>query len=311
MSTVQVITPTGQVGHLSYSPFEHAVIGYLQQYRDASATRRAYEADLKNWFAYCQTIELDPTYASRGHLDRYINWMQDNPRGWSESTICRRIGTVCGVYKYGYGEEILQKDPSVRVKRPQIDHAKQRCTFLPPVEFAILLKHVTRHGTPMEQAYVALLGLRGLRISEACSLDVTDFREERGYRTLRFIGKGRKARVVAVPGPAVRAIERAIGDRTEGPILLNQAGNRMNRVNGDLMLKRLARAAGVDDQISNHSLRRSFVTAAKASGESYDDIAETVGHASTATTRRYDRLIGTLDRDISHGVAGFLSNLAG
>ena len=292
-------------------PVQRMYRGFMAQYLTKQSTYRAYEEDLKNWFCWCESRQLYPLAVTRTDLDVYIAWMQMNPAGWSESTIQRRLGTALLMYRWAHEEELILKNPGVRITRPKVDHDKQRCTFLPPVEFAILLKHVRAHGTIMEQAYIALVGLRGLRISEACGLNVTDFAEYGGLWTLSFIGKGSKARRIRVPGAAIRPIQNAIGDRLEGPILLNQAGNRLNRVNGDHMLKRLARAAGVDSDISNHSLRRSFVTSAKASGASYDDIAEAVGHVSTATTRRYDRLIGSLHRDASDGVAGFLTNLAG
>lgn len=308
MTTVAIYDPTSALTTLPSE--QQVVLGFLATIKSQN-TLRAYQLDLKHWMAWLEERRIPLLGVSRATLDLYVTWMQQHPARWAESTIARRIGTVCGMYKYACDEEFIDKDPGRKVIRPHVDHAKQRCTFLPPVEFATLLKHVNRHGTVMEQAYIALLGLRGLRISEATSLNVTDFREQGGYRTLSFVGKGNKSRTVVVPGPAIRPIERAIGDRQIGPILLNEAGNRMTRGNGARMLRRLAKAAGVDTDISNHSLRRSFVTAAKASGESYDDIAETVGHVSTATTKRYDKLIGSLDRDISQGVAGFLSNLAG
>lgn len=309
--TTLVALPAGSHDLAPIDPAERMVCGFMAQYITKPATYRAYHADLQHWFTYCAQHQLRLLTVTRADLDIYVAWMQMHQAHWSESTVSRRTGTVCLLYKYGTEEELILKNPSLKVKRPAVDNGKQRCTYLPPVEFATLLKYVNRHGTVMERAYVAILGLRGLRIGEACSLNVGDFGETGGHRTLRFIGKGGKARLVVIPGPAVRPIEDAIGGRIDGPILLNERGNRMNRVNGDTMIKRLAAAAGVDPDISNHSLRRSFVTAAKASGESYEDIAETVGHANTSTTKRYDKLVGSLHRDISHGVAGFLSNLAG
>ena len=291
-------------------PERRLVFGFLAQFRN-EATQRAYQLDLKHWLTWCSERRLPLLMVQRTDLDLYVQWMQTHPAGWSESTIARRTGTVCGLYQWATDEDLIVKNPARKIKRPDVDHAKQKCTFLPPVEFATLIKWVNRHGTDQEKAYIAILGLRGLRIAEACSLNISDYQEVKGHRTLRFIGKGGVARLVVVPAPAARAIDRAIGDRQVGPILLNKAGNRLTRANGSRMVKRLAAAAGVDPDISNHSLRRSFVTAAKASGESYDDIAETVGHKSTDTTKRYDKLIGGLDRDISHGVAGFLSNMAG
>jgi site-specific recombinase XerD len=291
-------------------PDQRMVIGYLAQFRRPS-TQTAYQLDLKHWLTYCHERQIPLRAVTRTDLDLYLAWMQRHPAGYAESTIARRIGTVCGLYKWATEEDIIVKNPAARINRPEVDHAKQRCTFLPPVEFATLIKHVRQNGTVMEKAYIAIVGVRALRIAEACSLNISDYGENRGHRTLTFVGKGGKARMISVPAPAVRPIEDAIGNRELGPILLNEYGNRFTPKNGLVMVKRLARAAGVDSDISNHSLRRSFVTAAKASGETYDDIAETVGHVSTATTRRYDKLIGSLDRDISHGVAGFLSNMAG
>lgn len=309
MTTVAVYSPSPN--DLAHLPAEQQVVyGFLATCKTKN-TRLAYQDDLRNYLVWLEERNLTLLSVSRSTLDLYVLWMQQHPRNWAESTIARRIGTVCGLYSYACDEDYIPKDPGRKVERPHVDHAKQRCTFLPPVEFATLLKHTAKHGTVMEKAYIALLGLRGLRIAEACSLNVQDYQETQGYRTLRFIGKGGRARIVQVPPTATRAIEDAIGDRTEGPILLNGWGRRMSRANGDRMLKRLARAAGVDSDISNHSLRRSFVTSAKAHGHSYDDIAETVGHKNTTTTKRYDRLIGALDRDISQSVAAFLSNMAG
>ena len=78
-------------------------------------------------------------------------------------------------------------------------------------------------------ALVAMLGLLGLRIFEATGSDIADLGEEHGHRVLRVCGKGTK--IVLVPlRPAVgRAIDRAIGARTGGPILLNSRGARMDR----------------------------------------------------------------------------------
>ena len=289
--------------------WQQAAVGFLSQYR--GSTLKCYTLELQRFFAWCEQRNLDPFLVQRADLNLFVHDIQTSPARYAESTISRWVGTVCGYYRYACDEEMIPKDPGRRITRPQVDHDKQRCTFLPPVEFATLIKYVTKHGTPTERALIGLIGLRGLRISEACSLDVDDFIEQGGYRVVRFIGKGNKARTVVLPVPVVRAIEACIGDRTAGPILLNAVGNRMDRKVSGRMVKDLAARAGVDPDISNHSLRRSFVTAAIAKGESLLEVSLTVGHAQTSTTQRYDRLTKSLDRDISQSVAGFLSNLAG
>lgn len=248
--------------------------------------------------------------AEEPHLELYVSWMQEQGR-WSESTIARRIGTVCGMYKTAKRQRLIEHNPGEFVERPAVDVEKQRQTLLMPLEHARLIKHVADHGSPMELAYVTILGMCALRIAEAASLNVEDYRFEGPYRVLKFIGKGNKARTVRVPVPAMRPIEAVIGARTYGPILLNEQGNRITRANGGAMVKRLAREAGVDSDISNHSLRRSVVTTGKASGLSYDELAEILGHASIATTKRYDGKAGNISRNQVERLAGYVTNIAG
>ena len=106
-----------------------------------------------------------------------------------------------------------------------------------------------------------LLGLLGLRISEATTLDITDLGEEHGNRVLRVVGKGHKIVLVPMPPAVARAVDRAIGDRSAGPILLNRCGRRMDRHAATRRLHRLQAAAGVQiARMHPYMLRHTFVT---------------------------------------------------
>jgi hypothetical protein len=61
-------------------------------------------------------------------------------------------------------------------------------------------------------------------------VDVTDLGEERGHRVLRVVGKGHKIVLVPLPPAVPRAVDRAVDERETGPILLNRAGTRMDRM---------------------------------------------------------------------------------
>jgi integrase len=90
-----------------------------------------------------------------------------------------------------------------------------------------------------------MLGLLGLRIFEATGADITDLGEEHGHRVLRVCGKGATVVLVPLPPAVGRAIDRAIGTRPGGPILLNSRGMRMDRHAATRRLRQLAEAAGV------------------------------------------------------------------
>lgn len=93
-------------------------------------------------------------------------------------------------------------------------------------------------------ALVAMLGLLGLRIFEACGADITDVGEEYGHRILRVRGKGAKIVLVPLPPAVGRAIDQAIAARRDGPILLNRRGARMDRHCATRRLRRLAEVSG-------------------------------------------------------------------
>jgi integrase/recombinase XerD len=313
-----LLLPPGTVAsYTRMSPLEQAVLGYLGTVKSPT-TLRLYKYALNDFILWCHNEDLDPMTVVRGQVEQYLRQLEhgsyQRPDGtwkaYSESTISIKWGVVRSFYRYSVDERIITWDPTTRIASPTVDVTKQRCTFLPPVEFAALLKTAAA-GKPMEAALLALIGLRGLRISEACGLDISNLDEVQGHRVIKYIGKGGKAHRHVLPVAAMNSITTAIGDREVGPILLNNRGNRMTRKNADLMLKRLAAAAGVNTDISPHSCRRSLITAALIMGEDLYDVQRMVGHSQPATTARYDRLKDDVNRDKVHNVSGWLTSIAG
>ena len=127
------------------------------------------------------------------------------------------------------------------------------------------------------------------RVSEACSIDIEDLSLERGHRTVTVLGKGSKLAVIPLPPRIGRAVDLAAGERASGPLLLTQAGNRMNRHAATRIVHRLAKRAGITKHISPHSLRHSFITAALDAGVPLRDVQIAARHADPRTTTRYDR----------------------
>ena len=129
--------------------------------------------------------------------------------------------------------------------------------MLHPLEYAALLTAARRDGSS-SHALVALLGMLGLRISEACAVDVTDLSYQGGYELLQIMGKGHKPAQIPLPVPVLRAVHAATAGRAAGPILLNTVGGRMTRASAACRLSRLARSVGLEHPVSPHSLRRTF-----------------------------------------------------
>src|SRR4029077_14609741 len=97
------------------------------------------------------------------------------------------------------------------------------------LQFEALRATARESSNPCDFALVGMLGLLGLRIFEATGADVADLGEEHGHRVLRVCGKGTKIVLILLTPAVGRAIDRAIGARTSGPILLNSRGALMDR----------------------------------------------------------------------------------
>jgi integrase/recombinase XerD len=160
-------------------------------------------------------------------------------------------------------------------------------------------------------ALVTMLDLLGLRIFEATGSDIDDLGEQHGHRVLRVHGKGDKITLVPLPPAVSRAIERAVDDRTTGPILLTSRGTRMDRHCATRRLRRLADTAGVKlPRMHPHMLRHTFVTTMLDVGVDLRDVQIAARHADPRTTLRYDRARTNLDRHPNYILAAYMASEA-
>jgi integrase/recombinase XerD len=281
-----------------------ACASFSARYRDA--TLRAYGQDLGAFLRWCADRELVPLQAKRPHLELYVRWMEQ--RGYAPATIGRRFTTVAGFFKYAVIDGHLPTDPTLAVTRPKVPWEAQRRTVLHPLEFAALLT-AARRANPTSHGLVALLGMTGLRVGEACAIDVTDVRYQSGYEVLSIIGKGHKPADIPLPVPVLRAVKEASDGRQSGPLLLNKDAQRLTPAAAAARLRTLCIKAGLSHVISPHSLRRTFCTAGLVSGVPLRDMQYAMRHADSRTTLRYDMSRANLDRHAAHAVAAYLAGM--
>ena len=126
---------------------------------------------------------------------------------------------------------------------------------------------------------------------------------------LRVVGKGTKVVLVPLPPAVARAIDRAVGTRITGPVLLNIRGLRMDRHAATRRLRRLAEVAGVRlPRMHPHMRRHTFVTTMLDAGVDLRDVQIAARHADPRTTMRYDRARKNLDRHPNYILAAYMAS---
>jgi site-specific recombinase XerD len=202
----------------------------------------------------------------------------------ARATITRRLCTVAGFYRYAVEEELLDHSPAAHVRRPRLDY-ESHATGLDRNELGALLV-AAGLGPPAEHGLISLLALNGLRVSEATEADIEALGIERGHRTLVITRKGGKVVTIPLAPRTARAIDLAIGERSEGPIFLAADGRRLDRHGAGRIVRRITRKAGITKTLGPHTLRHAFITAALDAGVPLRDVQEAASHADPRTTIR-------------------------
>ena len=298
--------PAGELVVVDLDPrrelFHRAIAGYLAGY--SGATLDAYRLDLRQWVTWLDGNGVDILSVQRAHIELYARWSEEH--GLARSTISRRLSTICGFYRYCSQEAMIDRDPAAYVRRPKLDY-ESHTLGLDRNELGAFLVQAGLCGG-RDHALMCLLALNGLRISEALGAEIENLDYQRGHRTLFVHRKGHKTATIPLAPRTATSLDLYIGERVSGPIFLNADGTRrLDRHAAARIVRRLAKAAGIDKRISPHSLRHSFITAALDAGVPLRDVQEAASHADPRTTMRYDRGRGSLDRHATYIVATFVA----
>jgi integrase len=155
-------------------------------------------------------------------------------------------------------------------------------------------------------ALAVLLGLNGLRVSEACGTNIEDLAVQRGHRTPRIVGKGNKPATIPLVPRTARTIDLCVGERHEGPIVRRKDGQRLDRRTAHRWVRSIGKRAGLG-VVHPHMLRAGFIMAALDAGVPLRDVQIAARHADPRTTTIYDRRRENFDRHAAYVVVAFVA----
>jgi integrase len=192
-----------------------------------------------------------------------------------------------------------------RAVRPSAPGTPLRSRGLDRSELGVFLFTAEQYDHP-HAALAVLLGLNGLRVSEACATNIEDLGLERGHRTLRIMGKGAKPATIPLVPRTARTIDLAVGERYEGAVLRRRDGQRLDRRTAHRWVRSMGTRAGLE-AVHPHMLRAAFIMAALDAGVPLRDVQIAARHADPRTTTIYDRPRQNFDRHAAYVVVAFVA----
>jgi integrase/recombinase XerD len=235
-------------------------------------------------------MDLRVLEASRPHIELYRATLED--RGLAASTIDRRLSTVCGFYRFAHIDGRVPSNPAQYVRRPTVHPSEGHGMDRGELGAFLFTSERFDHA---HAALGALLGLNGLRVSEACATNIEDLGFERGHRTLRILGKGNKPALIPLVRRTARTFDRAVGERQVGPIRVCHDGQRLDRRTAHRWVRSFGKRAGLGT-IHPHMLQAAFIMSALDAGVPLRKVQIAARHADPRTTTAYDRRRESFDR---------------
>jgi len=167
-------------------------------------TREADARDMRDWLTWCAAAGLNPLHVTRAHCKLYARAM-DGQRGLSAGTIARRLAAMSSFYAWCLDEELTARSPVARVRRPRV--SKESLTEAPDRHELARLLEAAKASRTRDHALICLLGLNGLRISEAVGIDVDDLAIDRAHRLVKITGKGSKIALIPMAPRTADAVD--------------------------------------------------------------------------------------------------------
>jgi integrase/recombinase XerD len=240
-----------------------------------------------------------PSWASvdRQALMRFLLGLQE--KRYAATTRARKLAAARSFFKFLTNEGILKEDPAENLESLSVGRSLPKPISITQVR--TLLEQPTKSNTAeakRDHAMLQLLYASGMRVSELMSLDLEDVNIADGE--VRAFGKGHKERVIPIHPQAGQAVDdyvrgarpRLARSRSERALFLNRRGQRLTRQGFWQILKQHARAAGITQPVTPHTLRHSFATHMLNGGADLRAVQELLGHANISTTQIYTHLTG-------------------
>jgi integrase/recombinase XerD len=265
-------------------------------------TEEAYRNDLYQLMSFIKEegtkLGVTPSWANFGRQEMLSYMLNLKEKKYASTTLARKIAAAKSFFKFLTEEHKVQQNPTENIASLKVGRALPKPMSV--TQARRLLDEPTKNSTTeakRDKAMLELLYASGMRVSELVSLNTSDIDLSGGF--VRCFGKGHKERMIPIYPRATQSVQVYIKEARphmlqnkidEKALFLNVRGDRLTRQGLWQILKGYARSAGIEVEVTPHTLRHSFATHMLNGGADLRMVQELLGHANISTTQVYTHL---------------------
>lgn len=278
-------------------------IEYLEQIKKSSRnTVLSYKRDLEKFSSFLNSHGInDLNKVNETTLNSYILLLEREH--FAASTISRNIAALKAFFEFLNRYEGRSFNPALKLKAPKIE--KRAPEVLTVDEVTRLLEQPAGRNNKelRDKAMLELMYATGIRVSELVSLTIDDVNVQAGYIRCAERGKERIIPIGSVARISMRqylkqARPAMLSDGNSHILFTNCSGQPMSRQGFWKILKQYASRAGIETDITPHTLRHSFAAHLIENGADLRSVQEMLGHSDISTTQIYLKMNPGKIRDI-------------
>ncbi len=264
-------------------------------------TVSSYLRDINQFAAVMNGRGVDLIQVATRDVEDYANSLVK--RGKSPATVNRSVASIKSFYSCLIGKGYINQNPAKGVSPAKVERKLPQVLTSNEVELFLEQPECTDLKGYRDRAMLELLYATGIRVSELIELDVDDLNLPGGV--LKCFSKG-KERIIPLYPAAIRALgeyinsvrPQLVDSVNETALFVNMSGERMSRQGFWKLIKYYQEKAGIQKEITPHTLRHSFAAHLLENGADLRSIQEMLGHADISSTQIYSKLINQKIKDV-------------
>ena len=278
---------------------------YLAEEKHASQnTISSYLRDVNQFADYLTEHQGCEVRAAQPEMVRdYMSWMQG--RGKSAASVTRFLASIKSFYNFLLAQGDIGANPAKGISADRAERKYPEILTAKEVELFLEQPQCVDAKGFRDHAMLELLYATGIRVSELISLDMEDLNLAAGF--IRCASRG-KERIIPLYHGAVKALQdytrdirpQLVADQGEKALFVNMNGDRMSRQGFWKIIKYYQDKAGIEKDITPHTLRHSFAVHLLENGADLRSIQEMLGHADISSTQIYTHVVKRQLKDVYH-----------